>query len=580
MLEADADREQGAVVEAAFRALDGRTGWVSGVPVYEYRVGLSTESEILTFVPLTLLLMAALLWLAFRSAVAVLVPILTSGLGTWLIMGLMGALAEPVTLTGMVLPSVLLAVGCAYVMHVLVAARGVAEPAVLAEAVAEVTPPILLSGLTTAVGFFAIASIRIDALRSLGLFGGIGVLAVLAASLTVAPALLRWFPLPARGAALDAWIRSRLAPALLGFLARRRVATMLVWCGVLLGSGFGIARLHVETDAVRWWPPGSQMRDHYDAIRARLAGISPMNVVIEATGERRVIEPDVLERIDALGAHLARHPDVGRVLSIVDPLRQLHGGFNDDPSQPLPDSEDLAAQYLLLLDSVEAVGDAISRDHRAANVLLRLDDNGSRHLLGVARAAESWWREHGAPGFEARATGIMFEFARSQEEIAWGQIRGFSLDLVAIGAILLLVFRTPRIGGLALLPNLASLALIYGLMGLLDVPLDGGTVCMGTLALGIAVDDTIHTLVGYRRFRRAGADPRAALATTFDHVLPAVIYTSVVIATGFAVLGLSEFLLTRNLGLVTTVVVGISLVANTTLLPAILLGERAQASTR
>jgi len=564
---------QAAIVEAAYAALDGRRGWVSGVPVYEYRVGESTGREILTFVPVTLALMAVLLWLAFGSVVALLVPGLTSGIGAWLILGAMGALGEPVTLTGMILPSVLLALGCAYVMHLLVAARGVRGADTLERALAPVVAPLAISGLTTAVGFFAIMTIRIDAIASLGLFGGVGVLVVLLAALSLGPALLARWPLPERRAPLHGWIRARLTPALLGFLVRRRVGVMLAWAALLAVSAFGAARIHVETDAVLWWPPGSEMRTHYDEIRDRLSGISPMNVVIESQGERRVIAPEVLSRIDGLAAHLAAHPKVGKVLSVADPLRQLHGGFVDDPSQPLPDSERLAAQYLLLLDSVDPIRDVISFDRFSANVLIRADDNGSRTLLDVAKTAESWWAEHGAPDFEARATGIMFEFARSEEAIAWGQIRGLSLALLAIGLILLVLFRDWLVAAIALVPNVASLSLIYGWMGLAGIPLDGGTVCMGTLALGIAVDDTIHVLNGYRLRRAAGASARSALAGSYDHVMPALVLTSLAISVGFAALTLSDFLLTRNLGLVTAVVVAICLVADTTLLPAVLLGD-------
>jgi len=576
LLEADVD-DPGAVVEAAYAALAdlrGGRGWVSGVPVYEHRVGIATRRELLTFVPATLALIALLLLAVFRAPVALAAPAASSGIGTWIVLGVMGTLGEPITMTGMVLPSVLLALGSAYVMHVLVAARGRREPAELARAVADVAPPIALSGLTTAVGFFAIMTIRIDAIRALGAYGGLGVLVVLAASLTLAPALLRWRPLPASGAGLDRWLRERGVPRLMDLVDRRRRHVIATWVVLLAATAVGLVRLHVETDAVRWWPPGSEMRNHYDAIRDRLSGISPMNVVIDSRDGGRVIAPEVLSRVDALQQHLAAHPDVGKAVSIADPLRQMHGGFDDDPSQPLPAGEDLVAQYLLLLESVEPVHDAITRDRRSANVLLRLDDNGSRRLLDVAHAAESWWEVHGAEGFQARATGIMYEFARSEEAIAWGQIRGLSVALLAIGAILLLLFRIPSVAAIALVPNLAALGMIYGVMGWADVPLDGGTVCMGSLALGIAVDDTIHVVAGFRDRRRAGAAARAALADTFERVLPALVYTTVTIAAGFAVLGLSEFLLTRNLGLVTTFVVVICLVADTTLLPSVLLAER------
>jgi predicted RND superfamily exporter protein len=575
LLEADGNAHQPEVVAAATRAAAQRSGFLSGVPVYEDRVGRSTQREILTFVPATLLLMGVLLGCIFRAWIAVAIPAVTSGLGAWALLGAMGAVGEPITLTGMILPSVLLALGTAYVMHVLVAARGVYEPEPLVQAIARVVPPILLSGLTTAVGFFAIMTIRIDAIRALGGYGGIGVLVVLAAALTVGPAMLRLFPLPDTGAPLDGFVRSRIGVPLVAGLVRFRSSVILAWAALLLVAAFGIVRIHVETDAVRWWPPGSEMRTQYDAIRDRFSGISPMNVVIETRAGRRVIEPDVLRAIDGLATYLSTVPDVGKVLSIADPLRQLHGGFVDDPSQPLPEDEELVAQYLLLLESVEQVEDVVSFDRSAANVLLRTNDNGSRALLDVAEHAEAWWLENGPPDFSARVTGIMFEFARSEEAIAWGQIRGLSLALASIGGILLLLFRSLVISGIALVPNVASLGIIYGLMGLFDVPLDSGTVCMGTLALGIAVDDTIHVVDGYRRRRREGADPRAAIVATYGHVLPALVYTSVAIAIGFLALALSGFLLTRNLGLVTAVVVAICLVADTTLLPAVLLGESA-----
>jgi len=573
LLAEDAGENQAAIVEAAYAAVEGRRGWVSGVPVYEHRVGESTRTEILTFVPVTLVLMGLLLWLGFGSAVALAVPAMTSGLGAWLILGLMGMLGEPITLTGMILPSVLLALGCAYVMHLLIAARGIRGHEALVAALAPVTLPVAISGLTTAVGFFAIMTVPIDAIRTLGVYGGVGVLLVSAVALTVAPAVLAGFPLAAARQPVHDWVRGRLGPGLLAWLVRRRVVVILAWAALLLGSAVGTARIRVETDAVRWWPPGSEMRTHYDEIRDRLSGISPMNVLIETSGERRAIAPEVLSRVDALATYIAGLPNVGKVLSVADPLRQLHGEYIGDPAQPLPEGERLVSQYLLLLDSVDPVHDAITLDRYSTNVLIRTDDNGSRALLDVAEAAEAWWAEHGAPDFTAQTTGIMFEFARSEEAIAWGQIRGLSLALLAIGTILLVLFRDARVAAIALVPNVASLSVIYGFMGFAGVPLDGGTVCMGSLALGIAVDDTIHVVSGYRLRRAGGASARAALDETFGHVLPALIFTTVAISLGFMALALSEFLLTRNLGLVTAVVVAICLVADTTLLPAVLLGD-------
>ena len=131
----------------------------------------------------------------------------------------------------------------------------------------------------------------------------------------------------------------------------------------------------------------------------------------------------------------------------------------------------------------------------------------------------------------------MFEFARAEEEISWGQIKGLSLALAAIGVVLLAVFRDPSVAAIALVPNLVPLVVIFGVMGVLGVPLDAGTVCLGSLALGIAVDDTIHVVSGFQQYRKLGGDAAACVESSFRKVLPALVYTTVIVATGFSVLG-------------------------------------------
>jgi predicted RND superfamily exporter protein len=140
-----------------------------------------------------------------------------------------------------------------------------------------------------------------------------------------------------------------------------------------------------------------------------------------------------------------------------------------------------------------------------------------------------------------------------------------------LGVILLASLRSFRTALGALAPNLLPLAATYGFMGLAGIPLDAATVCVGCIALGIAVDDTIHIITGFGDRRAAGLEPEDALQDTFRRVLPPVVFTTVAIGAGFAVLGISQFTLVHNFGLVTTAMVVICLLADLTLLPAILI---------
>jgi predicted RND superfamily exporter protein len=263
--------------------------------------------------------------------------------------------------------------------------------------------------------------------------------------------------------------------------------------------------------------------------------------------------------------------EVGKAISVADPIAQMHEGFMDDPRAPLPTRQDLIEQYLVLLESKPQIQDLITSDRARANVLMRANDNASTSLLDVAAQAQDWWLSKGVEGYSARATGIMYEFARAEDEIARGQIRGLGFALTAIAAVLLAVFGSVRLAFISLVPNALPVAVAFGLMGYLGIALDAGTILVGNLALGIAVDDTLHLASRYHGRSAAGDQPLEALRWALDRVLSPVVYTTVVVALGFAVLGLSGLIFTRNLGLLTACVLVLCLLANVILLPALLL---------
>jgi predicted RND superfamily exporter protein len=573
LLDGDLGHEIEAIIDRVRAAIAGGPAWVSGVPIFRTESNRQSERELAVFVPLTIALIAALLYAVFRSRRAVAVSLVASGLGTLCVLGAMGATHTPLTFSTIILPPILLALGSAYTIHVLNATSGCRSRDELAEGVREVARPVALSGLTTCIGFLGVALVQIEAIRDLGLFGAVGTFAVNAAALTVVPAALSLLPFDAPQPRLRAVIGDAWAVALVGFVARRRGAVIATWVALLAALASGLPRLSVETDATRWFPVGSEVRDSYEAIRERLSGISPMNVVISARDGSSLATPAAIAAIDGLEAALASRPDVGKVLSIADPLRQIHAAFAGVADAGLPGDSALIEQYLLLLASVDRIGDVLTSDHTSANVLLRVDDNRSNHLLDVARDAESWWRAHGPPGTDARATGIMFEFARAEDEIAMGQIRGLTSSLLVVGALALVIFRALRVAAVAILPDVVPLAMTFGFMGLAGIPLDAATVVVGCLALGIAVDDTIHLLAGFTAHPDHRANPRRAVEDTMRRVLPPTLLTTIAISIGFGVVGLSQFGMIRNFGLLTAASVGAALLTNLTLLPALLLGS-------
>jgi len=185
-----------------------------------------------------------------------------------------------------------------------------------------------------------------------------------------------------------------------------------------------------------------------------------------------------------------------------------------------------------------------------------------------------WWHENGVPGFQARTTGIMYEFARAEDEIALGQLRGLIFALAAIALTLLLALRRLDLVSIALVPNAIPVVMVFGFMGMAGVALDAGTVIVGSLALGIAVDDTMHLVAAFHDRLRTGLDVPAALDGAIRRVAHPMALTTITVGLGFSLLGFSQFTFTRNLGLLVAGTMAVCLLADLILLPALLSGIR------
>ena len=549
---------------------------VSGVPVFRVAANATTRSEIVFFSIATGLALAALLYLVFRSVRAICVALIPGGIGVVIVASIMGYSDIPISISTMILPSMLVAIGCAFTMHVLVATAGVKTSAEFVSAALPVGLPLILSGLTTAVGLLSLTMIGIDAVSHIGLFGAIGVFVVTVCALTFAPAVLQLFPierLVARRVWIPKWLDAHE-------IYNHRRGIICFWAGILVVSLLGLTRLEVETDVTTWFAGDHVVRVDYEEIKARLSGISPMNVVIEVRPGDSILDPDLLSKIDRLSDYLESQPEVGKAISISDPLRQMHMGFQPGAGSSLPQSQALAEQYMVMLDGVEMIRDVVTADRESANIMLRVDDNSSANLLDVADRATRWWEEFGFVGASVRVTGIMFEFARAEDEIAYGQLMGLGAAFAVVGLIFLAIFADLKLALLALIPNAIPLMIIFGAMGYLSIPLDAGTVLIGGLALGIAVDDTIHLATRYVSHAAVSNRPPDAFAQALQEVLPAISISTLLISTGFGIFAISDFSLIRNLGWLTSSVMLACLLADVFFLGALMMSVEVRRQTQ
>ena len=147
-----------------------------------------------------------------------------------------------------------------------------------------------------------------------------------------------------------------------------------------------------------------------------------------------------------------------------------------------------------------------------------------------------------------------------------------SLALVLISFLLVVAFRSIKVGLISLIPNLTPAAMGFGLWGLLVGEVGFALTAVMGMTLGIVVDDTVHFLSKYLRARREqGSNAPEAVISAYRTVGRALLVTSTVLIAGFLVLALSGFKVNAAMGLLTAVIIAMALIADFLLLPPLLM---------
>lgn len=549
---------------------------ITGIPTLKVYGALYLESDLMRFMPLSVLIVALVLLYTFRTPRGVLIPLSTVLVGVVWTVGFMVLTGTPINLGTVVLPPLLLAIGVAYAVHMMSryyeeieAGRSVEET--VAQTLAHIRLPVGVAALTTLAGFATFIVTPIRAIHEFGLYATFGLSAILIASFTVLPALLVLLP-PAK-------VRRRmhaddgLASNLLGRLgenAVRRRNAVLAFTALLCAVSFvGIAQIRVDTDFQGFFDPDGPIRSDAARIGEHLAGTQALAVIVDGDGPQSVTKIEVLRAIRELQRFMEEQPGVDKTLSIVDLLMRVRTVI-DPEADPFPESQGAITQ-LLMLGSPRDYKEALNADASRASIIVRTSLSGSTEVGHFVAAVEAFARDNFPRAVDVRPTGTLVLLNRSADTLAWGQIRGLWQIFVVLLVLMCGMFLSVRIGLLSLLPNVIPIIILFGIMGWLGIPLNISTTLIAAMAIGIAIDDTIHYLGTFSgELRRTGDQTQAMMNATRSVGVPMVV-TSVALAAGFLVLTLSNFAPVRDFGMLSAITMGVALFSDLVITPAILM---------
>lgn len=551
---------------------------LAGTPALNAALDRSSRRASRTLFPFVFAVSGLVLIYRFRQLLGLVVPFVSVGAGIAMTLALMELAGGALDMVTSALPSVVWILGLSTSIHLFSSYRrhvaaGEERDAAALGAMREVARPCLFSAITTALGFLALVASAMQPVREIGLFAPIGVLLCLGSNFLLFPLLVRLGHVPfVPPAEPDAESSTSLWETAVARVAAHRPAVVLGTAVALaLLLGVGVTRIRAESNVVEFFKKSAPVARTYRQILPELTGAFSLELLLSPPGE--VVTLETFRELERLEALVAAVPGVAKTLSPVDLLKKMHQGSTGAPPSswelPLDDDFFSLAWDMTSANLEEELGMLFHADGvvRVSLLVRPMDSDAHQRLVTTLRELLS---READPEWRPRLTGIVDLLIEMQTELVRSQIRSFVLAFLLISPVIALLLRSPRYALLSAPPNLLPILVALGTMGAFSIRLDPATVMIAAMALGIAVDDTIHFLTHYQSERASGLEPLPAIERTFAIVAEPIADTTSVAAAGFLVLTLSDFVPLIYFGLLTSLTLVTALLADLLVLPALL----------
>ncbi len=335
----------------------------------------------------------------------------------------------------------------------------------------------------------------------------------------------------------------------------------------------GAARhVRVETTLIDYFKRSDPLRTSIVFVETRLAGIGSLDIAFQSEIQDAFKEPANLRVVEAVEERLRTLPGVDTALSVTDFLKDMNQAFHaEDPGEyRLPESREMVSQYLLLYDA-DDLDNFVNEAFDQARIAIRTSLHRSSEQAELIDRIQGVLAETVPASLRARVTGRALQDVITIDALVTGQVQSLALAVAFIWAIMLASLRSFRLGLLSLPPNLFPIALNFGVMGLLTIPLNTATGIISAVAIGMAVDNTIHFLSAYSEHRRAGLSAADAVGRVILAKGQAMVSSSLILVIGFGILVASRFVPTIYFGFLSALVMLTALVGDLLFLPATIL---------
>ncbi|HCE2444421.1 TPA: MMPL family transporter [Vibrio parahaemolyticus] len=568
-----------AMIDRYQRAYPDVTFHKAGIIAMNYAFMTAAQDDSSTLVPTMLVVILVFLTIMLRSilsVIATLIVIIGSVMATMGISGWAGMFLSTATVN---VPTLIMTLAVADCVHVIATMRqsmknGFTKAQSIERSIALNFVPILITSVTTAIGFLMMNMSDSPVLRDFGNLSALGVMVACFLSVTLLPALLKLLPIRVK---METSQDQKHVMVRLGdFVVSQRRALLPLSVVVIVVCASLIPLNKVNDESVEYFGQRNEFRQAADFMEERISGMTNISIAIKTNESQGIAAPDFLNTIGEFSSWLRDQPETDHVATLADVYKRLNKNMHgdDEAYYSLPQARELAAQYLLLYEMSLPYGldlnNQINVDKSSIKMVLTVANLGSVELVDLENRIYQWFAKH-APQYQVVASSPSLMFAHIGETNMASMLSTLPITLVLISALLIFALRSVRLGLISLMPNIAPAVIGFGLWALISGEINLGLSVVVTLTLGIVVDDAVHFLSKYQRARREGQTAEQAVRYAFHTVGRALWITTVVLVAGFSVLAMSSFRLNADMGQLSAIVIFIALVVDFLFLPTLLM---------
>ena len=559
---------------------------LGGSPVMVSDLKQKMFEEMPKFVISSILMIALLLSLLFRRISGVILPLLTVVLSLFSTIGLFSMTGTKLTIISQILPSFLLAVGVGYSVHLLVIFyRHLRDQGNKREAIGYALGhsglAILITSLTTAGGLLSFSPVKVAPVSDLGIFGAAGVLICVSFTLILLPALLALIPfsfdskkkIPNQKNPPD-----RILKSCGDFAVSRPWFVIAVSLGIALISSIGAAQLRFSHDPIKWLPDGHSLRSANQAINDHMKGSANLELVVRREGENAVKDPEFMNRLEEFNqfAETQTYKDIliGKSSSIVDTVKEINQVLNEDQEEyyRVPQDRELIAQELLLFENggTDDLENLVDTPFSQSRITLKSTWVDANQFVGLLEQLEPKVNQLFGGEISFTLTGLIPMMVKTITFVMEGMMISYLIAGFVITLLMIVLLASLKLGLWSMIPNFLPILVGLGVMGMLGLPLDAMSILVGSIAIGLAVDDTVHFMHNFRRYHLIHGDVRLAVEKTLTSTGRALLLTTIVLSSGFFIFTISTMNNLISFGLITGLTIIVALLGDILLAPAMM----------